>query len=66
LEFVSRGLAAALIPRLARVWVPGDGVLVPVHPALQRDIFAVRRRDNDRPSVRAGVEALIRIFETIA
>ncbi|BCI52295.1 LysR family transcriptional regulator [Mycolicibacterium litorale] len=66
LEFVARGLAAALVPRLARVWVPGDVALVPVHPRLQREIYAVRRKDNDRPSVRAGMEVLRGIFEAIA
>ncbi|WP_051574434.1 LysR family transcriptional regulator [Mycobacterium sp. URHB0044] len=65
LEFVARGLAAALIPRLARVWVPEDVVLVPVQPELRRDIFAVRRKDNDRPSVRAGIGALTQVFEAI-
>ncbi|MGE2735875.1 LysR family transcriptional regulator [Mycolicibacterium vaccae] len=66
LEFVARGLAAALVPRLARVWVPDGVAVVPVHPVLERDIFAVRRRDNDRPSVRAGVDALARVFGTIS
>lgn len=66
LEFVARGLAAALVPRLARVWVPDDVALVPVHPRLQREIYAVRRRDNDRPSVRAGMDVLDGIFDAIA
>ncbi len=58
MEFVARGLAAALIPRLAQL-PPREGVrVVPTEPELYRDVFALSRRDNDRPTVRAGVAAL--------
>lgn len=63
LEFVARGLAAALVPRLARIWAPDGVALVPVRPTLHRQIYAVHRRDNARPNVRAGIAALQRAFE---
>ncbi|ABG99832.1 transcriptional regulator, LysR family protein (plasmid) [Rhodococcus jostii RHA1] len=66
LEFVAHGLAAALIPRLARIWVPDDVAIVAVHPVLRREIFAVRRKDNDRPTVRAGIDALSEVFAAIS
>src|SRR5699024_3543489 len=43
MEFVARGLAAALIPRLAHLRVP-DGVRVlPTEPELYRDVYALSR-----------------------
>jgi len=63
LEFVARGLAVALVPRLARIWVPAGVTVVPVLPALHREIYAVHRRDNARPNIRAGIQALERAFE---
>ncbi|MGX7729560.1 LysR family transcriptional regulator [Rhodococcus sp. 2H158] len=65
LEFVAHGLAAALVPRLARVWVPETIAIVPVRPTLEREIYALRRRDNDRPAVRAGIAALSEAFAGI-
>ncbi|CAG7589083.1 LysR family transcriptional regulator [Rhodococcus opacus] len=65
LEFVAHGLAAALVPRLARVWVPDNVAIVPVRPTLEREIYALRRADNDRPTVRAGIEALTEAFAGI-
>lgn len=62
LEFVSRGLAAALIPRLARVETPPGVRIVRTTPVLHRDVLALYRADNDRPTVRAGVEALRAVF----
>lgn len=62
LESVAHGLAAALIPRLAKVWVPNGVSIVPVYPALRREIFAVRRRDADRPAIKAGIDALSSVF----
>ncbi|MDN5758869.1 MAG: LysR family transcriptional regulator [Tomitella sp.] len=65
IEFARRGLAAALVPRLAHL-DPPDGVrIVPTEPELSRDVLALSRRDNDRPTVRAGVAALRRAFATM-
>jgi DNA-binding transcriptional LysR family regulator len=58
LEFVAAGLGAAIVPRLASVWVSPAVSLVEVEPALGREILAVLRRDGDRPAVRAVVSAL--------
>ena len=63
LEFVARGLAAAFVPRLARIWAPDGVTLVPVVPALHRKIYAVHRRDNARPNTRAGIQALQHAFD---
>lgn len=61
-EFVARGLACALIPRLAHVPASGNVRIVPTEPQLYRDVYALYRRDNDRPTVRAGVAALREAF----
>ncbi|WAM19889.1 LysR substrate-binding domain-containing protein [Rhodococcus sp. JS3073] len=66
LKFVAHGLAAALIPRLARIWVPDDVAIVAVHPVLRREIFALRRKDNDRPTVRTGIDASSEVFAAIS
>ncbi|WP_200174748.1 LysR family transcriptional regulator [Tomitella cavernea] len=58
LEFVARGLAAALIPRLAQLPTPEGVRVVQTEPELYREVFALSRRDNDRPTVRAGITAL--------
>ncbi len=62
LEFVDRGLAAALIPRLARAATPPGVRIVPTVPALHRDVLALSRADNERPTVRAGVSTLRAVF----
>lgn len=62
LEFVRRGLAAALIPRLAGVETPPGVRILRTTPVLHRDVLALYRADNDRPTVRAGVEALREVF----
>lgn len=62
LEFVDRGLAAALIPRLARIETPPGVRIVRTTPTLHRDVMALWRADNDRPTVRAGVSALRAVF----
>lgn len=62
LEFVDRGLAAALIPRLAKVSTPPGVRIVRTTPTLHRDVMALWRADNDRPTVRAGVAALRAVF----
>lgn len=62
LEFVDRGLAAALIPRLAQVSTPPGVRIVRTTPTLHRDVMALWRADNDRPTVQAGVAALREVF----
>ncbi|MBM7366126.1 LysR family transcriptional regulator [Gordonia hydrophobica] len=62
LEFVGLGLAMTLIPQLAKVSVPAGVVLVRTEPTLSREISALVRRDNDRPTVRAGIDALRSAF----
>lgn len=64
LAFVAAGLGAAVVPRLANVWVPASVALVEVEPVLGREILAIERRDGDRPAVRAVIDALQRSFET--
>lgn len=64
-ELVSNGLAAALVPRLIRAWVPESVVVVPVQPALRREILAVTKRGDGRPSVRAGLNALAHAFSAV-
>ncbi|WP_024795329.1 LysR family transcriptional regulator [Tomitella biformata] len=66
LEFVDRGLAAALIPRLAQVATPPGVRIVRTTPILYRDVLALSRADNDRPTVRAGVTALRSVFADLA
>lgn len=66
LAFVSAGLAAALVPRLAVTDLPAAAVLLPTEPPLGRDIYAVWRADSMRPAVRAGVAALESAFLRIA
>lgn len=66
LELVSNNLAAALIPRLIRAWVPDRVAVLPVLPTLKREILALTRRDDGRPSVRVGLEALVHAFSTLA
>ena len=53
LEFVAHGLAAAMVPELARVWVPPTvALLPPTRPRIEREIYALCRADNNRPAVR--------------
>lgn len=65
LELVGRGLAAALIPRLAGLATPAGVRIVSTEPVLARTVLALSRRDNDRPTVRAGVAALRDAFALI-
>lgn len=65
LEFVRRGLAAALIPRLAGLATPDDVRIVATEPVLSREVLALYRSDNDRPTVRAGLAALRDAFAEI-
>lgn len=62
LEYVRRGLAAALIPRLADQPIPSGVTLVPTVPALRRRVLAMWRADDDRPAIRAGADALAAAF----
>jgi DNA-binding transcriptional LysR family regulator len=64
LEFVAAGLGAAVVPRLAGVWVSDSVTLVEVDPSLGREILAISRRDSRRPALRAVVDALQRSFDT--
>lgn len=64
-EFVARGLAAALVPRLAELDPPEGVRIIPTEPELSRDVFAMLRSDNDRPTVRAGVAALREAFASM-
>jgi DNA-binding transcriptional LysR family regulator len=61
-ELVASGLGAALIPRLIRAWAPHGVAVVPVEPTLKREILALTKRGDGRPSVRAGINALARAF----
>ncbi|MCZ4522271.1 LysR family transcriptional regulator [Rhodococcus sp. 1R11] len=63
LEFVASGLAASLLPRLARVHVPENVAIRAVDPPLRREIYALWRADNSRPSIEAAVQALREVFE---
>ncbi|HEY5852900.1 MAG TPA: LysR family transcriptional regulator [Aldersonia sp.] len=62
LEFVAHGLAAAMVPELARVWVPPTVVLLPTRPRIEREIYALCRADNNRPAVRVGIDTLQQTF----
>lgn len=63
LEFVAAGLGAAVVPRLASVWVSDAVTMVEVEPDLGREILAISRRDSDRPALRAVVQALQQSFD---
>ena len=62
LEFVAHGLAAAMVPELARVWVPPTVALLPTRPRIEREIYALCRADNNRPAVRVGIDTLQQTF----
>jgi DNA-binding transcriptional LysR family regulator len=55
LSLVAAGLVAGLIPRLGRERVPDNVVLIPVRPALKREISALWRTDAERAAFRALV-----------
>ncbi|MDT0330444.1 LysR family transcriptional regulator [Nocardiopsis lambiniae] len=59
LALIAAGIGAAVMPRLGRGPLP-DGVrLVPVQPALVRQVYAFWRTDaSRRPAIRAAVRAL--------
>jgi len=62
LEFVAHGLAAAMVPELARPWVPDTVALLPTRPRIEREVYALCRADNNRPAVRAGIDTLQQTF----
>ncbi|MEM1205084.1 MAG: LysR family transcriptional regulator [Acidobacteriota bacterium] len=56
---VDAGLGAAVLPRLGRGPMPEGVRIVPVAPALERQVFAVWRKDaSRRPAIAALAEAL--------
>lgn len=56
---VEAGLGAAVLPRLGRGPLPAAVRMVPVIPALERQVFAVWRKDaSRRPAITALVDAL--------
>ncbi|MEM7049290.1 MAG: LysR family transcriptional regulator [Acidobacteriota bacterium] len=56
---VEAGLGAAVLPRLGRGPLPEGVRIVPVVPALERQVFAVWRKDaGRRPAITALVDAL--------
>ncbi len=59
LTLVAAGLGASVLPRLGRGAIP-DGVrVVPVQPALVREVFAIWRKDaTRRPAIAALIDAL--------
>ncbi|MEO1083315.1 MAG: LysR substrate-binding domain-containing protein, partial [Acidobacteriota bacterium] len=59
IALVQAGLGAAVLPRLGRGPLPGGVRVVPVVPALERQVFAVWRKDaSRRPAITALVDAL--------
>lgn len=59
LALVAAGLGASVLPRLGRGPLPDNVSVVPVRPALVRQVFAIWRRDaTRRPSIAALVAAL--------
>lgn len=59
LALVEAGLGAAVLPRLGRGPLPEGVLMVPVTPALERQVLAVWRKDaGRRPGIAAVVNAL--------
>ncbi|MEM6794815.1 MAG: LysR family transcriptional regulator [Acidobacteriota bacterium] len=59
IALVNAGLGAAVLPRLGRGVLPEGVCIVPVAPALERQVFAVWRQDaGGRPAIAALVDAL--------
>ncbi|QGV81742.1 LysR family transcriptional regulator [Streptomyces ficellus] len=66
LALIRAGLGVCVTPRLGRGSVPEGVALVPVRQQMRRHIYAVWRTDADRrPSIRAAVEALREVGESI-
>jgi DNA-binding transcriptional LysR family regulator len=58
LRLVQAGLAAALVPEMARQFAPPDVCYVDTDPPLEREIKAVWRRADEGPVIRACLRAL--------
>lgn len=65
LTLIAAGLGATVMPRLGRGPLPEGVRLVPVQPALVRQVYAFWRTDaSRRPAIRAAVRALREAAET--